>query len=274
MIRRGRRHNHLQLRSLGYKHASAGSASSSLALPYTDIGPIFRIGPLHAEPAGLPQIEERARHRPLLWKLFLQLLVNEEGLDEAIYKRVCLDSLTRRANIINIMLDEHFNEVHDVLLLVTGSAEEDLISALALVERGPGQATFMREPLRQWEQRTYGKLLPFIRSRGAARASIGSSASPTTGGRQASSSRATDQRAESSTIPAEAAPIGWERGRCVRTSQTAAGGETSLPRYRRLSREHPGRSAGTGATASPTRSEGEFADDADAAESREGRETG
>ena len=75
--------------------------------------------------------------RPLLWKLFLQLLVNEGSLDEATYKRVCLDSLTRRANLINIMLDEHPNEVHDVLLFVTGMAEEDLIAALALVERGP-----------------------------------------------------------------------------------------------------------------------------------------
>ena len=94
-----------------------------------------------------------------------------------------------------------------------------------------------------------------------------------TGGRQASSSRASDQRAESRTIPAEAAPTGWERGRGVRTSQTAAGGKPSSPRHRRPWREHPGRHAGTGATASPTRSEGEIADDADNAESREGRET-
>ena len=168
------------------------------------------------------------------------------------------------------MLDEDPNEVHDVLLLVTGMAEEDLISALALVEHEPKQAIFMREPSRQWEQRTYGELLPVIRSREAARASIKSSAPPTNGGRQASSSSATDQRAESSTIPADTAPTGGERGRGVRTSQTAAGGEPSSPRHRRPSREQPDRSAGTCATASPTRREGEIADDADAAVSREG----
>ena len=119
------------------EHARANSASFSRAPPSTNIGPILRIGPLHAEPAVLSQFEERVCRRPLLWKLFLQLLVNEGSLDEATYKRVCLDSLTRRANLINIMLDEHPNEVHDVLLFVTGMAEEDLIAALALVERGP-----------------------------------------------------------------------------------------------------------------------------------------
>ena len=179
--------------------------------------------------------------------------------------------LTRRANLI--MLNEHPNKVHGVLILVTGMAVESLISALAHVERGPGQAIVMREPSRQWEQRTYGKLLPFIRSRETARASIGSSAPPSTGGRQTNSSSATDQHAESSTIPAKATPTGRKRGRGVRTSQTAAGGEPSSPRHRRPSREHQGRSVKTGATASPTRSEGEIADDVDAAESRKWRET-
>ena len=77
----------------------------------------------------------------------------------------------------------------------------------------------------------------------------------------------------SSTIPAEGAPTGLDRGRGVQTSQTAAGDEPSSPRHRRPSREHPGRSAGTGATASQTRSEGKIADDSDAAESRETRVT-
>ena len=43
-----------------------------------------------------------------------------------------------------IMLDEHLNELNDVLLFLTGNAEEDLITGFALVERGPGQAIFIR----------------------------------------------------------------------------------------------------------------------------------
>ena len=252
--------------------SSASSASAARAPPSSEIGPILRIGPLHADPSVLSRFEEQARRRPLLWKLFLRLLVNEGGLDEAAYKRVCLDSVTRRANLINIVLDEHPNEVHDVLLLIVGMAEEDLVSALTLVERGPGQAIFMREPSQQWPQSTYGDLLPFIRSREAARTSSGPSAPTATGRRQASSSGATDHRTESSTTPAEAASTGRGHGRGSRNSQTAAGGVPSSPRQRRPSPGHPGRLAGTGAAASPTRSEGEIADDADAAASREERE--
>ena len=54
------------------------------------------------------------------------------------------------------MLDERPNEVHDMLLLVTGIAKKIFISAFALVERGPEQAIFMREPSMQWKQRSYG----------------------------------------------------------------------------------------------------------------------
>ena len=160
-----------------------------------------------------------------------------------------------------------------VLVLVTGITEDNLISVFALVEPGPGQAILMREPSRQWEQRTYGELLHFIRSRTTARAFIGSSALLTTGGRQASSSRATDQRAELTIISAKAAPTNWERGLGLPTTQTASGGEPFSPRHRRPSREHPGQSAGIGATASPTRSESDISDDVDAAESRKERET-
>ena len=64
----------------------------------------------------------------------------------------------------------------------------------------------MREPSKQLKQRTYGKLLPIVRSREAARASIILSAPLTTGGRQARPSRAIDQRAKSSITPEEAAP--------------------------------------------------------------------
>ena len=70
------------------KQASAGSAFSSRSPISTDIGQILRIGPLQAKPAVLSQLEKRASRWPLLWKLFLQLLVNERGLDEATYKRV------------------------------------------------------------------------------------------------------------------------------------------------------------------------------------------
>ena len=150
-------------------YATKGSAFSCRAPLSTDIGSILQINPLHAKPAVLSQFEERARSQPLLWKLFLQLLLNEGGLDEVTYKRVCSDSLTRRANLINIMFDEHPNNMHDLLLLVTVMGVENVISALALVERGVNQIIFMREPSRQLEQRTYVELVPVIKSRSGVR---------------------------------------------------------------------------------------------------------
>ena len=94
----------------------------------------------------------------------------------------------------------------------------------------------------------------------------------TIGGGQASSSRATDQRAESSTCSAKEALTGVKRARGMRTTQTAAGAESSSPRTRSPSKEYLGQSSKIGVIASLTRSENKIADDAAAAESNEGRE--
>ena len=94
----------------------------------------------------------------------------------------------------------------------------------------------------------------------------------TTGGGQASSLRATDQRAESRTCSAEEALTEVKRGRGVQTSQTSAGGESSSPRTRSPSKEYLGQSAKISFTASLTRSENKIADDAAAVKNYEGRE--